>query len=754
MKQLILSCFLTAVAFATSQAQQTTNRLPIYLDQTKSEEQRIDDAISRMTLAEKIRIIHAQSKFSSAGVPRLGFPDFWTDDGPHGVRPDVLWDEWEQAGQTNDSCVAFPALTCLAASWNPQMSRIYGEALGEEALYRGKDMILGPGVNINRTPLNGRNFEYMGEDPFLASVMVVPYIQGLQSKGVSACVKHYCLNNDEEYRHQVNVIVSDRALHEIYLPAFKAAVEKGKTWGIMGSYNLYKNEHNCHNQWTLNKILKGDWKYDGVVVSDWGGAHDLEQSVKNGLDIEFGTWTDGLTMGATNAYDNYYLSLPYMRAIQEGKFTQKELNDKVRRVLRLFYRTTMNPNRPHGFLCSESHYAAARQIAEEGIVLLQNKNNVLPINTQKAKRVLVVGENAIKMMTVGGGSSSLKVQREISPLEGLKARLAKDGIDVDYARGYVGDVTGNFNGVTTGQNLNDNRSEAELIAEAIEKSKTADYVIMFGGLNKSGFQDCEGHDRKQFKLPYNQDKLIEALAKANKNFVYVNISGNAVAMPWKEKVAGIVQGWFIGSESGEALASILTGDANPCGKLPFTWVNSLNEVGAHALNTYPGTWRKEGGTNTKGNIIDEEYKEGIYVGYRWTDKERIKPTFAFGHGQSYTQFAISNLRSDKSDLTQDDTIAFTVNVKNTGKRAGSEVVQLYIHDVKSSVDRPKKELKGFQKVYLQPGENKDVTITINKEALSFYDELSSSWKAEAGKFEALVGNASDNLKLKKVFELK
>ena len=754
MKQLILSCILTAVAFATSQAQQTTNRLPIYLDQTKSEEQRIDDAISRMTLAEKIRIIHAQSKFSSAGVPRLGFPDFWTDDGPHGVRPDVLWDEWEQAGQTNDSCVAFPALTCLAASWNPQMSRIYGEALGEEALYRGKDMILGPGVNINRTPLNGRNFEYMGEDPFLASVMVVPYIQGLQSKGVAACVKHYCLNNDEEYRHQVNVIVSDRALHEIYLPAFKAAVEKGKTWGIMGSYNLYKNEHNCHNQWTLNKILKGDWKYDGVVVSDWGGAHDLEQSVKNGLDIEFGTWTDGLTMGATNAYDNYYLSLPYMRAIQEGKFTQKELNDKVRRVLRLFYRTTMNPNRPHGFLCSESHYAAAKQIAEEGIVLLQNKNNVLPINTQKAKRVLVVGENAIKMMTVGGGSSSLKVQREISPLEGLKARLAKDGIDVDYARGYVGDVTGNFNGVTTGQNLNDNRSEAELIAEAIEKAKTADYVIMFGGLNKSGFQDCEGHDRKQFELPYNQDKLIEALAKANKNFVYVNISGNAVAMPWKEKVAGIVQGWFIGSESGEALASILTGDANPCGKLPFTWVNSLNEVGAHALNTYPGTWRKVGGTNTKGNIIDEEYKEGIYVGYRWTDKERIKPTFAFGHGQSYTQFAISNLRSDKSELTQDDTIAFTVNVKNTGKRAGSEVVQLYIHDVKSSVDRPKKELKGFQKVYLQPGENKDVTITINKEALSFYDESSSSWKAEAGKFEALVGNASDNLKLKKVFELK
>ena len=751
MKQLILSFVLSMASIGATQAQQ---QMPVYLDNSKPIEQRIDDAIARMTLQEKIRIIHAQSKFSSAGVPRLGFPDFWTDDGPHGVRPDVLWDEWEQAGQTNDSCVAFPALTCLAASWNPQIARHYGEALGEEALYRGKDMILGPGVNIYRTPLNGRNFEYMGEDPYLASIMVVPYIQGLQSKGVSACVKHYCLNNDEEYRHQVNVTVSDRALYEIYLPAFKAAVEKGKTWAIMGAYNLYKDEHNCHNQWTLNKILKGDWKFDGVVVSDWGGCHDTDQAIKNGLDMEFGSWTNGLTMGASNAYDNYYLATPYIKGIQEGKYSTKELDEKVRRVLRLFYRTTMSQNRPHGFLCSDSHYVTAKQIAEEGIVLLQNKNNVLPINTAKAKRVLVVGENAIKMMTVGGGSSSLKVQKEISPLDGLKARLAKDGINVEYARGYVGDITGNYNGVTTGQNLEDKRSAEELIAEAVEKAKNADYVIMFGGLNKSDYQDCEGHDRKQYELPYGQDKVIEALAKANKNFVYVNISGNAVAMPWKAKVPGIVQGWFIGSEAGEALASILTGDANPSGKLPFTWVNSLKEVGAHALNTYPGTWRKEGGAQTQGNIIDEEYKEGIYVGYRWADKQKLHPTFAFGHGLSYTTFAISNLRADKASMTQDGNLTFTANVKNTGSKAGAEIVQLYIHDVKASVDRPYKELKGFQKVYLQPGESKDVNITINKDALSFYDEATASWKAEAGQFEALVGNAADNLKLKKAFSLK
>lgn len=751
MKQLILSCALALTAFGTTQAQQ---KVPIYLDNTLPVEQRINDAISRMTLEEKIRIIHAQSKFSSAGVPRLGFPDFWTDDGPHGVRPDVLWDEWEQAGQTNDSCVAFPALTCLAATWNPQMSRIYGEALGEEALYRGKDMILGPGVNIYRTPLNGRNFEYMGEDPYLASIMVVPYIQGLQSKGVSACVKHYCLNNDEEYRHQVNVKVSDRALHEIYLPAFKAAVEKGKTWAIMGAYNLYKDQHNCHNQYTLNKILKGDWNFDGVVVSDWGGAHDTDQAIRNGLDMEFGSWTNGLTMGASNAYDNYYLATPYIKGIKEGKYSTKELDDKVRRVLRLFYRTTMSTNRPHGFLCSDSHYASAKKIAEEGIVLLQNKNNVLPINTTKVKKVLVVGENAIKMMTVGGGSSSLKVQKEISPLDGLKQRLGKEGITVEFARGYVGDVTGNYNGVTTGQNLEDKRSANELIAEAVAKAKKADYVIMFGGLNKSDYQDCEGHDRKSYDLPYGQNQVIEALAKANKNFVYVNISGNAVAMPWKEKVPGIIQGWFIGSEAGEALSSILTGDANPSGKLPFTWVSSLQEVGAHALNTYPGTWRQEGGANTNGNIIDEEYKEGIYVGYRWADKEKTHPTFAFGHGLSYTTFALSNLRADKAEMDTDGKITFTIHVKNTGKRAGSETVQLYIHDAKASVDRPYKELKGFNKVYLLPGESKDVNITIDKDALSFYDEATSSWKAEPGLFEALIGNAADNLKLKKAFVLK
>lgn len=564
---------------------------PVYLDETKPIEERVEDALKRMTLDEKIAVIHAQSKFSSPGVKRLGIPEFWTDDGPHGVRPDVLWDKWEQAGQTNDSCVAFPALTCLAATWNPAISRIYGESLGEEALYRRKDMILGPGVNIYRTPLGGRNFEYMGEDPYLASRMVVPYIQGMQSKGVAACVKHFALNNDEEYRHQVNVIVDDRALHEIYLPAFKAAVTEAGVWGIMGAYNMYKNQHNCHNQWLLNDILKGQWRFDGVVVSDWGGAHDTRQAVENGLDMEFGTWTDGLAFGTSDAYDNYYLASPYRKLIQDGTYTEKELNDKVRRVLRLFFRTNMNRNRQFGSLCSEAHYDAARKIAAEGIVLLQNKGRVLPIDTLKARRVLVVGENAIKMMTVGGGSSSLKAQHEELPLDGLKACLEGMNIEVDYARGYVGDITGEYNGVTTGQQLADSRSPEELIAEAVDKARKADYVVFFGGLNKSDYQDAEGHDRKSYSLPYDQDKVVEALAKANKRLIFVNISGNAVAMPWKSSVPAIVQGWFLGSTAGHALADVLTGRTNPSGKLPFTWPASLNDVGAHKLNTYPGTWR-------------------------------------------------------------------------------------------------------------------------------------------------------------------
>ncbi len=740
MRRKMICSVLMLLTFTMGQAQQR----PIYLDESQPIEKRVDDALRRMTLDEKIAVIHAQSKFSSPGVKRLGLPDFWTDDGPHGVRPDVLWDEWEQAGQTNDSCVAFPALTCLAATWNPQMALLYGQSLGEEALYRGKNMILGPGVNIFRTPLNGRNFEYMGEDPYLASRMVVPYVQGLQQNGVAACVKHYALNNDEEYRHQVNVIVSDRALHEIYLPAFKAAVTEGKAWGIMGAYNLYKDQHNCHNAIMLNQILKGDWGFDGVVVSDWGGCHDTDEAVRNGLDMEFGTWTDGLTMGATNAYDNYYLAAAYKKAIKEGKYTTRELDEKVRRVLRLFFRTTMNRQRGYGFLCSESHYEAARKIAGEGIVLLKNERQILPISPAQQPRLLVVGENAVKMMTVGGGSSSLKVQREISPVDGLRAIYN----NVVYERGYVGDIGGQYNGVSTGQDLTEKRTAEDLITDAVAMAREADYVIVFGGLNKSDHQDCEGHDRLEYGLPYMQDRLIEALAAVNKNIIYVNISGNPVALPWLKDVPAVIQGWFIGSEAGEALADVISGKVNPSGKLPFTWAAALNDVPAHRLDAYPGVWRKDH------KVIDEEYKEGVFVGYRGVEKYKTRPLFPFGHGLSYTTFKLGKAQADKSVITGDEPLRISLTVTNTGSRAGAEVVQLYLHDVKASVERPYKELKAFDKVFLQPGESRDVTFTINRQALSFYDETQHQWTAEPGAFEALIGTSSSHVASKVKFTLK
>lgn len=731
----ILACLFCVFVYSVCAQEQ----LPVYLDSNQPLELRVEDALSRMTLEEKISLIHAQSKFSSPGVPRLGIPEIWCTDGPHGIRAELLWDEWKQAGWTNDSCTAFPALTCLAATWDPELSLLYGKSIGEEARYRNKSILLGPGVNIYRTPLNGRNFEYMGEDPFLASKMVVPYIQGVQSNGVAACVKHFALNNNEINRHTTNVRVDDRALHEIYLPAFKAAVQEGKTWSIMGAYNLYKDQHCCHNQYLLNDILKNDWGFDGVVVSDWGGAHDTDQSITNGLDLEFGSWTNGLSAGTMNAYDYYYMANPYLERIHSGKIGTKELNDKVRRVLRLIFRTTMNPMRPFGSLASPEHFLAARVIGEQGIVLLKNECNVLPINIDKVKKIAVIGENAVKMMTLGGGSSTLKVQHEISPLEGLKKRLS-DKVKVVYARGYVGDVNGEYGGVVTGQDLTEKRTEEELLMEAVQLAKESDYVIFIGGLNKSSGQDCEDADRESLDLPYNQDRVIKALAEANKNLVVVNISGNAVAMPWVEQVPAIVQAWFLGSEAGSSIASVLVGDVNPSGKLPFTFPKAIEDIPAHKLNAYPGIKR------LNSSIVDEEYKEGIFVGYRWMEKENIQPLFAFGHGLSYTTFDIGKPIIDHSVMTMEDKITLRIPVTNTGKRYGAEVIQFYIADKKSSLPRPKKELKGFYKVKLKPGETQTISFVIDKSLLSFYDDKLHNWIVEPGKFDVIVATSSDDVR--------
>ena len=743
MRKIILSIALAAAGGTALAA------VPVYLDDTKPLEERVEDALSRMTLQEKINIIHAQSKFSSPGVPRLGISEIWCTDGPLGVRPEVLWDEWEQARWTNDSCTAFPSLTALAATWNPDMALLYGKSIGEEARFRNKSVLLGPGVNIYRTPLCGRNFEYMGEDPFLTATMVVPYVEGVQSNGVATCVKHFALNNNEINRHTSNPIVDDRTLYEIYLPAFKAAATKGNSWSFMGGYNLFRGEHASYNPILMNDILKGEWNYDGAVISDWGAVHDTRTAVDGGLDMEFGSWTNGLTNGRSNAYDNYFLATPYLRGIQDGTYSEKELNDKVRRVLCLTFRTSMNRNRPYGSMGSDEHIAACREIGQEGVVLLQNKDNILPIDLNKTRKIAVIGENAIKMMTVGGGSSSLKARYEITPLEGLRKRVGNDA-EIVYARGYVGDTTTSYNGVVTGQNLADSRSARELRDEALRVAKDADIVLFIGGLNKSDHQDAEDSDRLSMDLPYGQNELIKDIAKVNPNMVVVNISGTGVAMPWTKDVKGILQAWYLGNETGNTLASLLMGDVNPSGKLPYTYYASLDQCGAHKLGEYPG----HPGVDALGNeIMDMPYNEGIFVGYRFTDKNKLKPTFPFGHGLSYTEFKYGKASIDRNSGTKDDTFTVTVPVTNIGKREGKEIVQLYISDLKSSVPRPVKELKGFSKVSLKPGETKDVTFQITADALKYFDADRHDWVSEPGDFEALIGASAGDIRTKVPFTL-
>jgi len=700
----------------------------VYLNESKPIEARVKDALSRMTLEEKVALCHAQSKFSSKGVPRLGIPDIWSADGSHGVSDEKLWDEWSGAQWTNDSCTAFPALTCLAATFNPEISLLYGKTIGEEARYRNKTMLLGPGVNIYRTPLNGRNFEYMGEDPFLASRIVVPYIQGVQSNGVAACVKHFALNNQEISRGEINVNVSDRALHEIYFPAFKAAVQEGKVWSIMGAYNKIRGEHCCHSDFLLNKILKNDWKFDGVVISDWGGVHNTDEAVNGGLDIEMGTYTNGLTTQGHFPFSSYYLADPFLIGIKSEKYEMSKLDDKASRILRMIFRTTMSPNRPFGRFVSPEHSLAARKIADEGIVLLKNNKQFLPIPQGKYTKIAVVGENASRSLIVGGGSTSLKAAYEISPLQGLKNKYGENNIV--YTMGYASGRS--LYGAEEPSKLNiDSLQNA-----AVEVARLADVVLFVGGLNKNYFQDCESGDRKSLSLPFGQDKLIEMILKVNKNVAVILLSGNAVLMPWLDKTPAVVQGWYLGSEAGNALADIISGDVNPSGKLPFSFPKKLEDVGAHAFDKlcYPG------------DSVNVYYKEDILVGYRWYDTKKIQVLFPFGYGLSYTTFQYGKPTISSKSITIADSLVVTIPVKNTGKVAGKETVQLYVNDEKSSLPRPIKELKGFEKISLQPGEVKMVSFTLTKEDLSYYDDKKNSWIAEPGNFKIMIGASATDIR--------
>jgi len=762
-------------------------------------EKQVEEILSQMTVEEKCRLSYAQSKFSSPGVARLGVPELYTSDGPHGVRMEINWNDWGHSEWTNDYCTAFPALTCLAATFDPDMAMLYGKNVGEEARYRKKNVLLGPGVNLYRTPLNGRNFEYMGEDPYLAARMAVPYIQGLQSNGVACCVKHYALNEQEEFRGHVDVKVSDRALRELYLRPFEAAVKQGKAWSLMGSYNQYMDQHASHNEVLLNQILKEEWGFDGAVISDWGATHNTKEAALYGLDLEMGSYTNGLTSESKGfGYDDYYLGTAYLEMVKKGEIPMDVVNDKARRMLRLILRTSLVPNAnklsSFGKLNSAEHLAACRRIAQEGIVLLRNDNvnlneTLLPIDIDKYKKILVVGDNAVRKLTEGGGSSELKAKDEVSPLRAIQERFSNT-TTIEFAQGYTCGPS------MYGRTIEISAEEqAKLRAEAIEKAKSADLIIYIGGMNKNHFEDCEGGDRRTYHLDFFQDELIEGLQAVNKPMITVIVSGNSYAMPWLAKTTTLVQSWYNGSQSGPALVDVLSGDVNPSGKMPFTMAVALEDYPAHKMGrvAYPGLTpdslpaifqfgkgnpksadllkkgffaqqakaieadkkinsatrnlsldgRKHLGKDTEAVV----YAEDILLGYRWFDavgqngtyqKKGSHVVFPFGYGLSYTTFEYGKPVIDGNNVT--------VSVKNTGKVAGKEVVQFYVGDDKSSVVRAKKELKYFEKIELAPNEEKSITYHISDDDLKFYDEVSHEWKLEPGTFTISVASSSTDVK--------
>lgn len=685
-----------------------------------------DALLKQMTLQEKVNLIHGSSSFTSGGVPRLGIPEWVMSDGPHGVRLEHGRTYADSMGIA-DASTYLPTGVCLAATWNPKLGYAFGSVLGSEAAFRGKDVILGPGINIIRSPLNGRNFEYQSEDPYLVSRMAVGYIKGVQDQGVAACVKHYAANNIEIKRTSINVELSERALREIYLPGFKAAVQEGGVYTLMGSYNKVRGEWATHNNYLMNQILKKEWGFKGTVISDWGAVHNTQQALWNGTDVEMGT---DLSLGSKPDYRKYFLGDTVVTMVKNGKVPEYIVDDKVRRILYVMIKThVIDKQRKKGSFNTKEHQQTARQIAEEGIVLLKNQNNILPL-TSKVKSIAVIGYNANRAQGLGGGSSQIKALYEVTALEGLKKQAA-NGVKITYAQGYKIE-----RGAT---------ADAAMIREAADAASKAEVAIVVGGWThgydynewKDNAYDAEDVDKPDMNMPFGQDELIKAVIKANPKTVVVLIGGGPIDMTqWAQNAPGIIQAWYPGMEGGNALAGIIYGKVNPSGKLPMTFPKTLAQAPDHVLGDYPNS------PNSKDNSV-VYYNDDIYVGYRYFDTYKVEPQFAFGHGLSYTQFAYSGLQVQSNGNKA--TVSFTVT--NTGKTAGAEVAQLYVHQEKSLLPRPQKELKAFDKVFLQPGEKKLVTFTLTQDAFQYFNDVTNNWVMEKGSYQILVGGASNDIKL-------
>jgi Beta-glucosidase-related glycosidases len=701
-------------------------------------EKRIEKLIKKMTLEEKVGLLHGNSKFYVAGVERLGIPEWSLSDGPHGVRAEINRHDWAYAGWTNDSASYFPTGTAFAAAWNPELAYRRGEVLGEEARWRKKDVLLGPGVNIIRSPLCGRNFEYMSEDPYMNSVLAVAYIKGLQSRDVACSVKHFAVNNQETNRTTVDVECSERALREIYLPAFKAAVQEGGALTVMAAYNKFRGEFCAENNYLVRKILRNEWGFDGVYVTDWGAAHSTVPSMEAGLDLEMGTLID--------KYEDWYYANPLIEAVKSGKVPMSLVDEKVGDVLRVMIKTNvLDPKKRFGpgSMNTKEHQQATYDAAAEAIVLLKNQNNLLPLDFSSIKSLAVIGDNATRKHSNGGLSSEIKAVYEVTPLGALRAKWG-DKVDIRFAQGYEKlstFVEGSNNGQSSGTFSSKTQESDALLKEAVEVARTSDVALLVCGLNHD--YDTESFDRLNMDIPYGQVELIQEVVKANPRTIVVMIAGSPLNMAAVDICSpAIVWAWFNGMEGGNALVDVLSGKVNPSGKMPFTTPVSLDQSPAHALGNFPG------------RDLKVNYEEDILVGYRWFDTKGLPVVYPFGYGLSYTTFDYSNLNTDKETYDQADTIQATFTLTNTGDREGAEVAQLYVSDPVCSVMRPVKELKGFKKVFLKPGESRRITLDIPVSSLAFYSEAQSQFVVEPGEFILQLGASASDIKQKISVEVK
>jgi beta-glucosidase len=685
----------------------------------------IDARIKQMTLEEKVGMLHASSSFTSGGVTRLGIPELTMSDGPHGVRMEHGRDWRTDNDHVDDSATYLPTGVCLASTWNPHLGYTYGAVLGSEANARGKDVILGPGINIMRSPLNGRNFEYESEDPYLVSKMAVGYVKGVQDQDVSACVKHFLANNQETERGRINVLMSERALREIYLPGFKAAVIEGGAYAVMGAYNKFRGEWCTENEYLVNDILKGELGFKGILMSDWGAVHHTAAALWNGTDLEMGSDLMGLP------FDKFYLGDTVVTLVKKDVIDEQLIDAKVRRILYVMYKIHKFDSRKTGSFSTKAHFATARKVAEEGIVLLKN-SNILPLNRSAIRSIAIIGANAVRLQSEGGGSSQVRTRYEVTPLEGMK-RMAGDAVQLSYSPGY--EIARNA------------VADQALIDAAAAEAKKADIAIVVGGwthgFNNYAWEDnafdAEGTDKPDMNMPFGQDRLIEAVVNANPRTVVVLIGGGPVDMnAWIDKVPVVVEAWYAGSEGGTALAEILFGLVNPSGRLPVTFPRTLSESPAHALGQFPG------------DSVQVQYNDDIFVGYRYFDTWKVRPQFAFGHGLSYTTFDYSGMKV----VPADKGATVSLSVTNTGRMAGAEVVQVYVKQNVSTLRRPEKELKGFVKVFLQPGECRRVTIRLTRDAFQYYNDLKHKWVLEPGAFTIMSGGASDDIRVSKVIRVK